>query len=834
MAAPVNSLEFFSLVEKSQLLDQELVAKLRPQIASQKSADPKKLAMTFLKNQLLTEYQARQLLSGKNKGFYLARYKIMELLGSGGMGRVYLAEQLSMERLVAIKLISLQKGKKRQDQALARFKREAKAVATLRHPNIIQAFDYADENGLPYFVMEYVEGIDTARIVHRFGPVHWKQASEFGRQAAEGLQHAHEAGLVHRDIKPGNLLVDSSGLVKVLDLGLVSAFDQKGEDALTVDQDQLGTVDYIAPEQALDSKSVDARSDIYGLGATLYSIMSGRILFPDKTTAQKLLMHQTTEPEPITNLVKDIPADLAAVIHKMLAKKPEDRFQTAEDVARALKPFAEPKSPPYELNAIKHRRSIFEGFLGKSPEPGKITVPTLGSPDLDKPAASASRDGNSRSSSQLRPSSTINVESSDPVVDDFTSLIAESSQMQMEMPSYARKKRKPKKREGFDAMKASLVAVALVGLVVMAWLGAYAIRAMASTEDFSTPIVKGIPSPSNPGGQVVLVPQSVPVPSPVQVPSPATPVPLPVTTPQPASVPTTQPMTTPEVAVAPQPAPMPLPSPASQPTAGVPAAPSIPPASASPTAMVNTQTANNFAPASETTWRIGLARMVTDISLQVCYSFDESTISGTQVRNLAQITSGTHILHLVGNPEVTAGRFPGKKAIRFNQSAGKQYAELEKDDSNRLQLAGRFTIAVWFKVESFDRPLQTLISKGASGWRIRRNPDSDGLGIQYSIVNKGQWQLNGNRPVNDGRWHQIVAVNAGANSSLFLDGNLDCVWPHSASSGMNTKRVWIAGVHDQEQADAGFNGWIDEVGIWNRDLKPEEIQQLYIQGNPAQ
>ncbi|RLS58513.1 MAG: serine/threonine protein kinase, partial [Planctomycetota bacterium] len=202
--------EYLSLLEKSQLLDTAVLTTLAPQVEKHSQTDPKRLAMTLIKNQLITEYQARQLMSGRYKGFYLARYKLMELLGMGGMGRVYLAEQVSMERLVAIKLISLTRNKDRQKQALARFAREALAVAALRHPNIIQAFDFVNENGMPYIVMEYVEGMDTARLVHKFGPIPWKQAAEYARQTALGLAHAHAAGIVHRDIKPGNLLVDSS------------------------------------------------------------------------------------------------------------------------------------------------------------------------------------------------------------------------------------------------------------------------------------------------------------------------------------------------------------------------------------------------------------------------------------------------------------------------------------------------------------------------------------------------------------------------------------------------------------------------------------------------
>lgn len=424
-----------------------------------------------------------------------------------------------MERLVAIKLINIDKGKKQHEQALARFKREAKAVATLHHPNIIQAFDFSDENGLPYIVMEYVEGIDTARIVHKFGPIPWQLAAEYGRQAAEGLQHAHKAGLVHRDIKPGNLLVDSSGHVKILDLGLVSAFDQKKDDSLTVDQDQLGTVDYIAPEQAIDSKSVDARADIYSLGATPYSIMTGRILYPDKTTAQKLLLHQTTDPEPMTNLVKGIPAELATVIMRMLAKKPEQRFQSAKEVADALKPFAQPKNPPYELNAIKYSRAVYEGFLGKSPEAAKITVPTLGSPEVEKPTGEA-KAGASQMGGKLRQASMINAGSSDPALDDFSMAGDDYTQVAMEMPSMGPKKKKKKKKSGVAPIQIVAVVGSLLGLLLAGWLGSNAIRAFGKSEDagYVPPLQAPPPTPTTSTTPAQTTPSPTPAATVVAVP----------------------------------------------------------------------------------------------------------------------------------------------------------------------------------------------------------------------------------------------------------------------------------------------------------------------------
>ncbi|MEZ6055073.1 MAG: protein kinase [Planctomycetaceae bacterium] len=392
MAAVKTGRELLDLLEKSQLLDAEYYATVRPQLARYESGDPGRLARVLVRNLVISEYQVRQLLAGRYKGFYIGKYKIHEVIGAGGMGKVFLAEQITMERLVAIKILaSIGKKKGREKEVLARFTREAKAVAALRHPNIIHAYDFDQENGAPYIVMEFVEGIDTAQQVGKFGPLPWKQAADYIRQAASGLQHAHDAGLVHRDVKPGNLLVDTTGQVKLLDLGLCSAFDRKGDDTLTIDQDQLGTVDFIAPEQALDSHSVDARADMYGLGATFYGLLTGRQMFPDKSTAQKLLLHQTTQPRPVSEFVQGVPEELLAILDKMLAKDRDQRVQTMRELELLLKPFAEAMSPPYDKSAIKLRRDDYEPLLSKSPDAADISVATLGKPDSaieNKPDAS--------------------------------------------------------------------------------------------------------------------------------------------------------------------------------------------------------------------------------------------------------------------------------------------------------------------------------------------------------------------------------------------------------------------------------------------------------------
>ena len=231
------------------------------------------------------------MLAGRHKGFRIGPYVVRDLLGRGGMGAVYLGVHLELHRQVAIKVLSPAKGEDHK-LALERFLREARAAAALDHPNIVRIFDVARHNDAPYLVMEYVEGETLQQTLDRDGRVSHGVAAEYIAQAAAGLQHAHEKGFVHRDIKPGNLIRDRSGVVKLLDMGLArSASDG---DKLTEKLDEgavVGTADFISPEQAINSPGVDCRADIYSLGATLYTLIVGRPPF-DGNTTQKLMQHQ--------------------------------------------------------------------------------------------------------------------------------------------------------------------------------------------------------------------------------------------------------------------------------------------------------------------------------------------------------------------------------------------------------------------------------------------------------------------------------------------------------------------------------------------------------------
>ena len=302
-------------------------------------ATPADLLERLVEAAMITGFHSNRLAAGKYKGFQLGSYLILDQLGAGGMGQVYLAEHSAMRRLVALKVFPPYSHE--DTVARERFLREARATATLDHPNIIRVFDLCLEGKLLYLVMEYVEGISLQALVARHGPLNIAAACHYARQVAFGLQHAYELGFVHRDIKPANLLLDRAGVVKILDLGLVRS-EADAASGLTRQLDNrsiLGTADYVAPEQAVDSSNVDIRADLYSLGATLYFLLAGRPLFPEGRTAQKLVWQQIKDPAPINRLRREIPQELAEVVHTLLQKKPEDRFQTPTEVFDALGPW---------------------------------------------------------------------------------------------------------------------------------------------------------------------------------------------------------------------------------------------------------------------------------------------------------------------------------------------------------------------------------------------------------------------------------------------------------------------------------------------------------------
>ena len=299
----------------------------------QRPKDVQQLAQVLIQHGKLTKYQAQAVYQGKTKGLVFGEYVVLDKLGEGGMGVVLKAQHRRMKRFVAVKMIA-RKAIGSAD-AVKRFYREVEAAAKLNHANIVQAYDASEHDGIHYLVMEYVEGKDLAAIIKDRGPMAVLAAVECILQTARGLQYAHGKGIVHRDIKPSNLLMDKEGTVKILDMGLARIAglgDNSDQDRLTGSGQVMGTSDYMAPEQALDTHHADARADIYSLGCTLYRLLTGHVPYKGETLMQVLLAHRE---KPIPSLCKDrpdVPPQLDAVFPKMVAKEPQDRQQSMTDV----------------------------------------------------------------------------------------------------------------------------------------------------------------------------------------------------------------------------------------------------------------------------------------------------------------------------------------------------------------------------------------------------------------------------------------------------------------------------------------------------------------------
>ena len=337
MPPPATANEFLDLVRKSRVLDEEKFLEAFPD-DSDLPADPRECAFALVKADLLTQFQASQLLAGKFRGFVLGPYKLLKPLGRGGMGVVYLAEHRELGRKVALKI--LDEGKADVDDVvLGRFLREARAAAALDHPNIVRIFDVGQHGKVRYLVMEYVDGKTLEALLVKGGPMGLSRSVDYISQAAAGLQHAYEKGFIHRDIKPSNLMLTLDGTVKILDMGLARSLSDP-KDKLTEQFEEegavMGTVDYMSPEQAVYGSRQDIRSDIYSLGATFFALVTGKPPFKGSTT-QKLAQHQMKDAPVLADSDKTVPPGISAVVAKMLAKKPEDRFQSGREFAEALR-----------------------------------------------------------------------------------------------------------------------------------------------------------------------------------------------------------------------------------------------------------------------------------------------------------------------------------------------------------------------------------------------------------------------------------------------------------------------------------------------------------------
>ena len=337
--------------------------------------DTHAFAKELIRRDWLTPYQVNQIMQGNQDQLVLGDYRLRERLGEGAMGQVFKAWSLRLERVIAVKTIH--KELVNSEKAMKRFRNELETAAQLDHPNIALVRDADEVDGKPFLIMDFIDGTNLSQRVKQQGPLIIQEAVEYTRQACIGLQHAFERDIVHRDIKPANLIVtttkvggETTPLVKILDFGLARYESEREESTrLTQVGNLLGTIDYIAPEQARDARSADIRADIYSLGCSLYYLLIGRPAFLGSSVIEKLSPRMTGEPPSVRDLRPEVPAALDEVLRKMMARKPDDRYQTPIEVAQALMPFTGKATPVPVALAVPVTESATSGVVMAQPVP---------------------------------------------------------------------------------------------------------------------------------------------------------------------------------------------------------------------------------------------------------------------------------------------------------------------------------------------------------------------------------------------------------------------------------------------------------------------------------
>ncbi len=362
---------FTDTLRQQSLLSPDQLTQLAD-LAQGRCGNARLFAKLLLQKGWLSVYQVNQLLAGNGHELVIGPYHVLDKLGQGGLSSVYKGKHRETGNLVAIKIIKPEVFA--NPEGRQQFLQEVDAMARLDHPNVVQFCDADQFNDTFYFAMEYVDGTDMGKVVRLSGALPVHEACDYTRQAALGLQHAYERNLIHRDIKPVNLFLTHVSLgnpsaadsyfgtrsqlttatrdtnatmvmkpiIKILDWGLASLRNPNGasnDQAEEAAKGVVGTADYLAPEQARNANTVDIRGDIYSLGCSLYFLLTGQVPYPEGSLMQKIMQHQQGEPRPIEEFRGDVPAGLIAILKRMMAKQPEDRFQTPASVALSLLPF---------------------------------------------------------------------------------------------------------------------------------------------------------------------------------------------------------------------------------------------------------------------------------------------------------------------------------------------------------------------------------------------------------------------------------------------------------------------------------------------------------------
>lgn len=335
--------DFLANVAKSGLVAPDVLSQARASVPGTPSQDAAtRLARLLIQQKALTPYQARKILAGATRGFFLGGYRILRTLGAGGMGKVFLAASERDGQRVAIKVLPPRKAAEER-QALLRFRREMELSRRANHPNLARTIDVGNEGDVYFMILEYIPGESLYQAVksEQGGPLRVPDTARFFLKVLDGLNAAHEAGLIHRDIKPSNIMITPEGDAKILDLGLARI--QGEESPLTQPNLVVGTLDYASPEQLGNAAQADRRSDLYSVGCTLYFTLSGRAPFEGGDVVNKIFKQRMEDPEPLERVARGVPSAFAAIVRKLMAKVPDDRYQTCPELRADLVRWTDPE-----------------------------------------------------------------------------------------------------------------------------------------------------------------------------------------------------------------------------------------------------------------------------------------------------------------------------------------------------------------------------------------------------------------------------------------------------------------------------------------------------------